>query len=280
MRRALIILLAAVALLRVFAWNAAHAADSGPALDAQDWSWQSVTGRYDQGQLRRGYQVFSEICAGCHGLQFVAYRNLAELGFSDKQIKEIAAEKDVPIGADKTGCFVDDKGVLLTRPALPTDKFVAPFYSEAEAREANGGALPPDLSLMTKSHKNGADYVYSLMTGYLGEAPEGEEQPPEGKYYNTYFPGHHISMPPPLFDEAVTYEDGAPASLEQHARDVVAFLNWAADPKLGERHALGLKVMMFLAVMTLLFYLLKKHIWRNVRCPVELEEERKRAEEA
>lgn len=239
-------------------------ASGGVALEKQSWSWSSVFGRYDKAQLRRGFQVYSEVCGSCHGLRFVAYNNLSALGFNEKQIKEIAAEKDVLAGANDDGDFLDEDGNFLTRPALPSDKFVDPYLSEKEAKANNDGAFPPDLSLMAKAKVGGPNYIYGLMTGYETEFHDGMVPPPEGKYYNRYFPGHHLSMPPPLFDDGVEYADGTPATLDQQARDVTAFLNWAAEPELDERHSLGLKVMMFLLVLTALLYGLKRRIWANV----------------
>jgi len=255
------IVLSAIAALTLTA-GAAQAAGDAPKPEAQDWTFNGLFGHYDEAQLKRGFQVYKDVCSGCHSLRLVAYRNLQEIGFTEDEVKEIAAEYELRDGPNEWGEVLED-GEFRMRPAKPADKFVPPFANELAAKAGNGGALPPDLSLMAKARKGGPDYVYGLLTGYMEEPPEGVEMP-DTMYYNKYFPGHQISMAPPLYEEAVEYEDGTAPTLENHAKDVVAFLNWAAEPELEERKSLGLRVMIFLIVLTAMFYALKKRIWADV----------------
>jgi len=255
------IVLSALAALTLTA-GAAQAAGNAPKPEAQDWTFNGLFGNYDEAQLKRGFQIYREVCGGCHSLRLVAYRNLEAIGFTKDEIKEIAAEYELPAGPNEDGEILED-GELRMRSAKPFDKFVPPFANEMAAKAGNGGALPPDLSLMNKSRVSGPDYVYALLTGYLEEAPEGVEIP-DGMYYNKYFPGHQISMAPPLDAETVEYEDGTEPTLENHAKDIVAFMNWAAAPELEERKSLGIKVMLFLILLTAMFYALKKRIWADV----------------
>ncbi len=231
-------------------------AEGDTALPYQDWSWSGPFGTFERAALRRGLQVYSEVCSGCHSVKLVAYRNLMDIGFAEDEVKTFAAEFEVEDGPDADG-------EMFTRPAVPADRFVQPFANENAARASNNGALPPDLSLMTKARKNGADYVYALLTGYEEEAPEGIDLL-EGMSYNHYFPGNQIAMAPPIDDDAVEYADGTEASKEQIARDVVTFLAWAAEPELEERKRLGIKVLIFLLVLTGLLYALKRKIWADL----------------
>ena len=251
MRRS--ILGAAVAL--ALATGAASAAE-GPKLPAQDWSFDGIFGTYDRAELRRGVQVYNEVCASCHGLKLVAYRNLGAVGFSADEIKAIAAEFEVTDGPN-------DDGDMFTRPARPADRFASPFANAQAARAANNGALPPDLSVITKARKGGGDYIYALMSGYLEEPPADFELA-DGMYYNKVFPGHQIAMSPPLGDDAVEYTDGTQATTAQMAKDVTTFLVWAAEPEMEERKRLGIKVMLFLLVLTGLLYALKRKIWSDL----------------
>jgi cytochrome c1 len=246
-----ILLLAGAAVLL----SAGALADEGPVPEHQTWSWLGIFGQYDNAQLRRGFQVYHEICSNCHSLRLVAYRNLAAIGFTEDEIKSIAAEKQVQAGPN-------DQGDMYQRPAKPADHFVPPFPNDQAARVANNGALPPDLSLITKARKGGPDYVYAILTGFA-EPPSGFAIA-EGMNYNTAFPGHQIAMPPPISDDAVTYADGTKATKEQIAKDITAFLNWAAEPELDARHSLGLKVLGFILVLTAMFVALKRKIWAEV----------------
>ncbi|KZB70878.1 MULTISPECIES: cytochrome c1 [Thalassospira] len=256
MRKFALTAIAAAFAVTAFTGGAAKAAGDAPVPEAQDWSWQGLFGTYDRAQLQRGFQVYKNVCAGCHSLRFIAFRNLEGIGFNEEQIKAIAAEYDIEDGPN-------DDGDMFTRPGIPADYFPSPFPNEKAAAASNGGAVPPDLSLMNKARVNGPDYVFGLLTGYEEEAPEGFDLA-DGKYYNHYFPGHQIAMAPPLYDEAVEYTDGTPMTLEQHARDVTAFLNWTAQPELEARKALGMKVILFLIVFTAMLYAVKRKIWRDV----------------
>ncbi|VBB68891.1 ubiquinol cytochrome C oxidoreductase, cytochrome C1 subunit [invertebrate metagenome] len=242
----------------VATWLAVPAVASSeekPLLAAQSWPWRGIFGSYDKDQLRRGFMVYSEVCANCHGLRLVAYRNLVDIGFTDEEIKTIAAEKEVQDGPN-------EQGEMFTRFARPSDRFVSPYANDQAARVANNGALPPDLSLMAKARAGGPDYLYSLLTGY--EDPPSDVILTPGMNYNKAFPGQQIAMPQPLFEDMVTYDDGTSASLPQLAKDVTAFLNWTAEPELDARHALGLKTLAFLVFLTGLFYALKRQIWSGV----------------
>ena len=234
----------------------AMAAGGSIDLPEQKWSFEGTLGSFDRASAQRGFQVYKEVCAACHGLKLVNYRNLSILGFNEAEIKAIAAEYTVIDGPN-------DEGEMFERPARPADKFVSPFANEQAARSANGGAYPPDLSLMIEARPNGANYVYALLTGYT-DAPKGTELM-AGMSYNKYFPGHQIAMASPLSDDAVEYADGTSATVEQMSKDVVTFLAWAAEPNLEERKKMGLKVLIFLAFFTLIFYLIKKSIWKDVQ---------------
>lgn len=219
------------------------------------WNFDGVTGSFDKQSIQRGFQVYKEVCAACHSLRLVAYRNLQQVGFSEAEVKAIAAEKSVMDGPN-------DAGEMFERPALPSDKFVSPYANDKAAKAANNGALPPDLSLMVKARHDGANYVYSLLTGY--QTAPADVTLSEGLSYNPYFPGGQIAMAPPLSDGAVSYSDGTTASVDQMSKDVVNFLQWAAEPEMEHRKEMGIKVLLFLVVFTVLFYLAKKRIWSRL----------------
>jgi cytochrome c1 len=249
--------IALAAALVAGATQTAMASSAGaPELMKPGYSFEGFFGRYDPGALKRGFQVFHDICSNCHGMSLVAYRNLKEIGLSDDEVKTVAAEREVQDGPN-------DDGQMFMRPARASDRYVPPFPNEKAAQAANGGALPPDLSLINKARKGGPDYVYSLLMGFEDTAPAGHEVP-EGKFYNKYFPGGNIGMPPQIMDDLVTYADGTKATKAQIAKDIVTFLNWAAEPELNARKSLGLWVMGWLAVLTLLFYALKRQVWHDV----------------
>jgi ubiquinol-cytochrome c reductase cytochrome c1 subunit len=235
-----------------------HGARASEAVELPEveWSFDGIFGKFDKAQLQRGFQVYDEVCSSCHSLRYVAYRNLAAIGFDEERIKEIAAEKQVPGDPDEDGEPTE-------RDALPSDKFVPPYANDNAARSANNGALPPDLSILTKARGGGADYIYGLLVGYEEEAPEGVELA-EGMAYNHVFPGKQIAMPAPLDDEAVEYEDGTEATLDQHSRDVTAFMVWAAEPELETRKRMGIKVVLFLIVLTALLYAVKRKVWADL----------------
>ncbi len=220
-----------------------------------EWTFDGMFGTVDRASAQRGFQVYREVCASCHGLQRVAFRNLADIGFAEAEIKALAAEYNVTDGPN-------DDGEMFERPAKPFDKIPGPYANPNAARAANGGAYPPDLSLMVKARHDGANYVFSLLTGYE-EAPSHVELLP-GQYYNPYFPGGKLAMPAPLSAGQVTYQDGTDASVEQMAKDVVNFLQWAAEPEMEARKRLGLKVLIFLAITSVFAYVAKRIIWRNV----------------
>ena len=225
-------------------------------LKKQNWSFQGIFGRYDNSTLQRGLQIYQEVCSVCHGMKRLRFRELKQLGFTEDQIKKYAETFEILDGPNELG-------EMFMRSGESSDTFVSPYKNKEEAKAAFGGAYPPDLSLLTKAMKNGPDYIYSLLTGY-------EETPPEdfkltdGLYYNPYHDGKVIAMPPPLYDNAIEYIDGTNASLHQLSFDIVHFLNWAAEPKLEERKALGVKVLLFLIVLTALLYVTMKEIWSRI----------------
>ena len=223
---------------------------------AQAGSFNGVFGTFDRPAFRRCLQVYTELCAACHSLRLGYYRHLQSVGFSEEEIKALAGEFEVEDGPN-------DDGEMFTRPAKPTDPFVSPFPNAQAARAANAGSLPPDLSVMTKARKGGEDYLHAVLTGYRDEAPAGVEVM-EGVFFNEYFSGQQIAMPPPLADGAVEYADGTKATVQQMSADVVTFLSWAAEPSLEERKRLGIKTMLFLLVLTAMLYALKRKVWSDV----------------
>lgn len=230
-------------------------ANEGEKPPAQSWPQSGPFGTYDRAALQRGYQVYKEVCSSCHAMKRVRFRNLADLGYSEEQIKALAAQYTVTDGPN-------DEGEMFERPARPSDPFKSPFPNDNAAKAGNGGALPPDLSLIVKAREGGKDYIYGLLTGF-GTAPRGHEVP-DGKYWNHYFPGNVISMPPPLTDGQITYADGSPQTVSQYARDVAQFLSWAAEPELETRKRTGVKVLIFLAVFAGVFYAAKRKIWSDL----------------
>lgn len=227
------------------------------------WSFSGPFGKYDPQQLQRGFQVYREVCSSCHSLDFVAFRNLADPGgphFTEEEVAALAAEYQITDGPD-------DMGDMFERPGRPSDYFPAPFANEQAARASNGGAYPPDLSLIAKARAGGPDYLVALLTGYR-DPPAGFDLL-EGMNYNEYFQGHQIAMPPPLAEGSITtngnnaYEDGTPATVPQMAADVAAFLMWAAEPHLETRKQTGVKVILFLLVMTGLLYAAKRKVWSD-----------------
>lgn len=239
------------------------------------WSFAGLFGTWDKAQLQRGLQVYQEVCAACHGLELIAFRNLEALGYSEDEVKAFAAEFTVTDGPN-------EEGEMFERAAKPSDRWPSPFPNAQAAAFANNGAAPPDLSLIAKARapkrgfptfvfdvftlyaENGPDYLYSMLTGYK-DAPAGVDVP-EGTYYNPYFAnGKVLSMAPPLDDGLVTYADGAPETLDQYSRDISAFLMWTAEPSLVERKKLGFKVLIYLALFAALLYLVKKRVWAGLK---------------
>lgn len=235
---------------------AADASAAGKHPKQVDWSFDGPFGTFDQASAQRGFQVFKQVCASCHSLKYFKFRNLAELGYEEDMIKAFAAEYEV-------AGEPDDAGDPTTRKGMPQDGIPAPFANENAARASNGGALPPDLSLIIKARHDGANYLYSLMTGYE-DAPADVQMTP-GKHYNPYFKGGQISMAAPLSDDIVEYEDGTKASQDQLSRDVVNFLTFVAEPHLEASHRMGMNVMLFLLVLSVILYFGNKKVWKNVK---------------
>ncbi|MCY7339502.1 MAG: cytochrome c1 [Sphingomonas bacterium] len=223
-------------------------------------------GHYDRAQLQRGFQVYKEVCAACHGLSLVAFRDLAALGYEEPEIKAIANQ-----WATEVPSVNPETGEVATRKAVPSDRFPSPYGNETAARAANNNALPPDLSLITKAREEGPAYLYSLLTGYATQSPEmlrkfPAVKTPDGLYYNPYFANLNFAMPPPLVsDGQVTYADGTKATVDQMATDVSAFLTWTAEPKLENRHRAGIAVLIFLLIATILGYLSYRNIWAEAK---------------
>jgi ubiquinol-cytochrome c reductase cytochrome b/c1 subunit len=243
---------------------------------SQKWSFSGPFGTYDRGSLQRGLKIYKEVCSACHSLNYIAFRNLADPGgpgYSAAQVAALAAEYKIKDGPN-------DQGEMFERPGRPADYFPAPFPNEQAARAANGGGLPPDLSLITKARsyergfpqfifdffsqfqEQGPNYVDAILQGFEDKPPAGVSIP-DGSYYNKYFPGHAIKMPKPLSDGQVTFDDGSPATLPQYAHDVSTFLMWAAEPHMEERKRVGMQVFVFLILFAGLMYFTKKRVWAN-----------------
>jgi ubiquinol-cytochrome c reductase cytochrome c1 subunit len=253
--KSLIAATATVAVLALGGTQPANAAGEAVALAKQDWSFNGIFGTVDRAAAQRGLQVYREVCATCHSLDYIAFRNLTDLGYSEDEVKAIAAEYEVQDGPN-------DEGEMFTRPGTPADRFPAPFPNEKAARASNGGAYPPDLSLIVDARAGFEDYVYGVLIGYE-EAPAGVTMM-AGMNYNKYFPGHQIAMAQPLYEDGVTYADGTKASIDQMATDVTTFLAWAAEPNMETRKRTGIAVILFLIVLSGLFYASKRKIWADV----------------
>ena len=233
-------------------------AESSNELLKVNLSFKSFFGKFDRSSLQRGYQVYNEVCASCHSLKHLSYRNLAEKGgpeFSEAEAKAIASNFEVTDGPDSTG-------EMFTRPAKLSDKFVMPYANEEEAKSANGGAYPPDMSVLVKARSGGADYIYSVLVGY--DDPPSDVTLDDGVYYNTYMTGNKIMMSKPLSEGLVEYNDGTKATEEQMAKDVVTFLAWAAEPHLEARHRIGFKAILYLIILTILAYFSMKRLWSRI----------------
>jgi ubiquinol-cytochrome c reductase cytochrome c1 subunit len=251
-------LLGALALGSVLALSPAPARAAGEAiaLPPVEFSFEGLFGTYDRGSLQRGFQVYKEVCAACHAMRQLSYRNLLEIGLSEAQVRAIAASFQVQDGPN-------DQGESFERPARLSDRFRSPFANEQAARAANNGAYPPDLSVIRKARDNGADYLYHLLTGYADPPPGFELM--EGMNYNKYFPGHQIAMPNVLNPGQVEYADGTEATVSQMSRDVTTFLAWAAEPELEQRRQMGVRIILFLVVLGGLTYAVKRKIWADVK---------------
>lgn len=220
-----------------------------------DFSFDGILGVIDKASARRGLQVYTEICSGCHSLKHVSYRNLIEIGFSNDQIKEFASQFEVLAEPDS-------EGEVNMRTAIPSDRFVSPYANDNQAKAMNNGALPPDLSLVIKARAGGASYFYSLLKGYEN-APEDEEI--TNGYYNSAYPGHIIAMPQPLYGEDVEYTDGTEATIEQEIIDLVSFLTWTGQPEFNERKSMGFKVFLFLIFMTSVLFISYRKVWKKIK---------------
>ena len=242
-------------LLFFYTSNLFAAESSTKSLPQHEWSFEGITGTFDRGALQRGYQVYSEVCSGCHSMKLLYYRDLIDIGFSEDQVKAIASEFTVIDGPN-------DEGEMFERDARPADRFVSPYLNDNEARANNNGAYPPDLSVITKAKKDGANYIYNLLLGY--KDPPADIEVGDGMYYNIYMAGNQIAMPQPIYDESVDYADGTNNSAEQIAEDLVVFLTWAAEPELEERKNLGIKVILFFIVLGFIIFLAKNRLWREV----------------
>lgn len=218
------------------------------------WSFNGPFGTFDRAQLQRGFQVYKEVCAACHSLNLLSYRNLEALGFSKEEVKAIAKEAQI--------AEMDDEGKMADRPGKPEDKFHNPYPTEAAARAANNGALPPDLSLIIKARAHGPDYLHALLTGF--QDPPADVKMGENMHYNEYFPGNQIAMTAPLSEGMVTYSDGTSATVNQMADDVTAFLAWAAEPEMEQRKHMGVMVLIYLLIFTSIMYMAKRRIWARL----------------
>jgi ubiquinol-cytochrome c reductase cytochrome b/c1 subunit len=243
---------------------------------AQKWSFSGAFGTYDRGSLQRGLKIYKEVCSNCHSLSYIAFRNIADRGgpgYSEAQAAGLAAEYKIKDGPN-------DQGEMFERPGRPADYFPSPFPNEQAARAANGGGLPPDLSLIAKARgyergfpwfifdfftqyqEQGPDYVDAILQGFEDKPPAGVTIP-DGSYYNKYFPGHAIKMPKPLNDGQVTFDDGSPATVAQYAKDVTTFLMWAAEPHMEERKKMGFMVFVVLLILAGMVYFTKKKVWAD-----------------
>jgi cytochrome c1 len=248
----------------------AEGGHGGPDLLPAKFSFEGPFGTYDRGAAQRGFQVYKEVCAACHGLSLLSYRNLMDLGFSEGAVKGLAAEVQIE--------DVNDKGEKIERPGKPSDRFKSPFPNDAAAAAANGGAAPPDLSLIIKARPNGARYVFSLLQGYVDFDKLSDKEKAEldlakdykleeGKHFNKYFhpgpQGYKISMPKPLSDDQTKFADGSKNDVASMARDVVTFLAWAADPKMEDRKRTGVRVVLFLLIFAGMMYAVKRKVWAD-----------------
>jgi cytochrome c1 len=278
-KRSIVLAATLAASLSAIGTGAAYAQEA-EAPPRQHWSFHGPFGSYDQAQLQRGFKIYREVCSTCHSLKLLAFRNLADPGgpaFTEAQAATIAAGFQVTDGPN-------DKGEMFQRPGKLADRFPPPFPNDQAARAALGGGLPPDMSVLAKARSTeagfpwfivdavtqyqeaGPDYIHAILTGYE-DPPAGVTLPP-GSQYDKYFPGHAIAMPKPLSDGQVEYTDGTPATVDQYAKDISAFLMWAAEPKLDERKRLGFQVFVFLLVLSGLLYFTKRRVWHDIHHPV------------
>ncbi|MBR0657184.1 cytochrome c1 [Plastoroseomonas arctica] len=234
---------------------AAYAAGEEIHLPETRFSSDGIFGTFDRASVQRGFQVYREVCSNCHSMRLLSYRNLSEIGLTEEQIRAVAADVQVQDGPN-------DEGQMFERPGRPSDRFRRPFANDAAARTANNGALPPDFSVIAKAREGGPHYIQALLTGY--EDPPAGFTLGDGMNYNRYFPGHQIAMAAPLNPDQVEYADHTPATVEQMSRDVALFLHWAAEPELEQRRQMGIKIVLFLGVLGVLAYGVKRRIWADL----------------
>lgn len=240
----------------VFVASPALAAGEAPAAPNAGFSFNSLLGTFDRGAQQRGFQVYKEVCSACHSMRLLSYRNLLDIGLSESEVRAIAASFTITDGPN-------DEGAMFERPGRLSDRFKRPFANDQAARAGNNGALPPDLSVITKARHDGANYLRALLIGYR-DAPAGFNVP-DGMHYNEYFPGHLIAMPNVLNDGQVEFADGTRATVDQMARDVTTFLAWAAEPETERRRQMGVKILVFLAILGGLAYATKRKVWADVK---------------
>ncbi|MCC0056373.1 MAG: cytochrome c1 [Rhodobiaceae bacterium] len=258
MKRVTLAALTAIFATGLVSISPARAAEAETEMKHVDWTFDGPFGHFDRAQLQRGFKVYQEVCSACHSMNLVAIRTLGQEGgpeFTEAEVKAIAATYTISKDIDENGDVID-------RPGKPSDHFPAPFANENAARASNGGALPPDFSVLAKARHGNADYIYSIVTGY--EEPPADMTMRTGMHYNTAFHGNQIAMAQPIDDGAVTYDDGTEETLDQYAQDVAAFLYWTAEPKLEARNRTGFKVILFLILFAGLLYFTKKKLWRDV----------------
>jgi len=249
------LLTAAVVAVLAGASASTASAVEGVEIPDRDFSFEGIFGTFDRAAAQRGLQVYNQVCSSCHSLKYVAFRTLGDLGYTEAQVEAIAQQFRVTDGPN-------DQGEMYERPAKPSDTFPAPFPNKEAARAANGGAYPPDLSVITQARPQGPEYLHALLTGY--EDPPADQDLAPGQYWNAVFPGHQIKMPPPLMEGIVEYEDGTEATPAQMAHDLTVFLHWAAEPHMEERKRMGIAVILFLLVFTGVLYAAKRKIWQDL----------------
>ena len=242
-------------LIIIISKSVVAAGSSTEKMPRHEWSFNGITGTFDQSAIQRGYKVYREVCEGCHSMKLLYYRDLIDIGFSEAEVKAIASEYTVLDGPN-------DDGEMFERSARPSDRFVPSYSNENEARISNNGAYPPDLSVITKAKKYGEDYLYNLLMGYV--EPPADFEVGDGMYYNKWMNGNQIAMPQPIYDGSVDYDDGTDNNAEQLTRDVVTFLKWSAEPELEIRKNLGIKVMLFFLVLGTIVYFVKNRMWRKI----------------
>lgn len=236
-----------------------HASEDVEKPKKMEWAFDGMTGKFDYESIQRGFKVYKEVCSACHAVKHLYFRNLEDIGFSEGQVKSLAAEYDIQDGPN-------DQGQMFKRPGRPSDPIPGPYSNEKEARASNNGALPPDLSLIIKARENGANYVYSLLTGFQ-EPPAGFKLG-ENMHYNPYFAGggRQLAMTPPLVAEGqVQFDDGTKATIHQMAHDVVNFLQWAAEPEMQDRKSIGLRVLVFVGILGIMMYFANQAVWSHLK---------------